>query len=214
MTAHVEALPAGAQKAAALLASFPWLSDFYLAGGTALALQYGHRISVDLDFFSPTNELTGLNRQRITVDLAAHKVKIEEEKDGTLHLRLLGTHVSFFVYRYPLLRRTHKWNGIALADPVDIGLMKIGAVMGRGSKKDFFDLHQIFLKEIDLRSLLRLSKKKFKLSLDFPLQACQALVYFDQADQEPTPRLLTKSSWPEVRAFFQREVKRTARILI
>lgn len=210
---HEEALPPPAIKAAQALSPNKWLSDFYLAGGTALALHYGHRVSVDLDFFSESHALTQADRSLILNDVASHKALIEEEKDGTLHLRMLGTHISFFVYRYPTIKRMKTWKGIQIADPIDIGLMKIGAIMGRGSKKDFFDLYEILKKETELFSLLRLSKKKFKMSVDFPLQACRALVYFDQAETEPMPKILNKVTWPEVKLFFQREVKRTTGLL-
>lgn len=213
MNWRMEAVLKETLAGASVLASCQWLSDFYLAGGTALALQYGHRMSADLDFFSSNNLLLASDRRMILKDLAPHKVFVEEEKDATLHLRLLKTHVSFFNYQYPLMKPLRTWQGISVADPIDIGLMKIGAIMGRGSKKDFFDLREILLREMELTKLLKLSKKKFKLSLDFPLQACRAMVFFDQAESEPPPRMLAKTSWAETKLFFQREVKRSVKLL-
>lgn len=197
--------------AAAGLSALPWLRQFYLAGGTALALYYGHRISVDLDFFSDTNALGFAERQRCLKDLIALKAVIEEEKDGTLHARYKKTHISFFRYTYPLLREKNEWIKIPMANPDDIALMKVGAIIGRGSKKDFFDLHRYLQEKTSLSKLLKMSKKKFRGTLDFPLQAMRAMVYFNDAEYEPDPRMLTKVSWPEVKRFFEKEVRSIAR---
>src|SRR5438874_2403953 len=82
-----EAIPSGCLKAAQALDSLPWLKDFYLAGGTALALYYGHRLSVDLDFFSPKNDLGFTEREAILESLRSIGSEIEEEKNGTVHAR-------------------------------------------------------------------------------------------------------------------------------
>ncbi len=205
---HLEALPKQGRDTAGKLGRLPWLEDFYLAGGTALALLFGHRISVDLDFFSQKNTLGFSERQRAVADLISLRAQIEEEKEGTVHIRCQNTHVSFFRYAYPLLRPTTRWEGLQIAHPEDIALMKMGAIIGRGSKKDFFDLY-VLLHEggLSLPKLFRRSKKKFEGSRDFQLQALRAMVYFDDAEREPDPRLIKKLSWPEVKRFFEREVR-------
>jgi hypothetical protein len=211
MNWHAEALPKGCLDGAQKLRSFSWLTEFYLAGGTALALHYGHRVSVDLDFFSPTNDLGLAGRDPILEGLESIRAGIEEQKDGTIHARLGKTHISFFRYRYPLLRPPTVWKGIRIAGTTDIGLMKVGAIIGRGSKKDFVDLYTILKKSMPLSKLLRLSPRKFGAGQDFLLQAYRAMVYFADADREPMPRLLAAISWDEVKRFFESEVRKLAR---
>ena len=204
---NTKAVPPGCLKAARVLAPLRCLDAFYLAGGTALALTYGHRLSVDLDFFSPTNPLGLMERPAVLESLRSAGAEIEEEKDGTLHARLRGTHISFFRYRYPLLRGLRRWGHLRVAHPVDIGLMKLGAIIGRGSRKDFVDLYVILKEEMDLPRLLRLAPKKFPGSRDFRVQALRALVYFADADQEPDLRLPPTLSWPGIKRFFENEVR-------
>lgn len=202
-----EAIPKGCLQAAQALDPLPWLGDFYLAGGTALALTFGHRLSVDLDFFSTTNPLDFSARPPILESLRDLGARIEEEKEGTLHARLKGTHLSFFRYRYPLLRGLRRWKHLRIAHPIDIGLMKLGAIVGRGSKKDFVDLYEILNNGVSLSQLLRLAPKKFPGSLDFKVQALRALVYFADADQEPDLLSRQRLSWPAVKRFLETEVR-------
>jgi len=122
-----------------LLSRIAEVRTFYLGGGTALALYLGHRRSEDFDFFRaqelvPQNLLSVL---RDTGDLA-----VLQEAAGTLTVRLRGVATSFFRYDYPLLQplRESPW-GLLVADPDDIAAMKLAAVAGRGSRKDFVDLY-------------------------------------------------------------------------
>lgn len=206
-----EAVTPGCLETAHKLEAFLWLKDFYLAGGTALALTFGHRVSVDLDFFSGSNSLGFVERQPLPADLKALGAVIEEQKDGAVHALYKTTHISFFRYRYPLLRPLRRWRGLSIAHPVDIGLMKVNAVIGRGSRKDFVDLYVILKKEISLPRLLKLSAKKFPDAGDFTLQACRALVYFADADKEPPIKMIQNISWLEVKRFFETEIRRVAR---
>jgi len=205
---RTDALTPGCLKSAQKLKTFPWLKDFYLAGGTALALRYSHRVSVDLDFFSRQNALDWGGREPLLESLESLGSAMEEQKDGTIHARHGTTHVSFSRYRYPLLAPLARWDGIAVAAPLDIGLMKIGAIIGRGSKKDFMDLYVLAQNGPTLSTLLRAAPKKFSAGADFTLQACRALVYFKDAEEEPSLKMLRPVSWPEVKRFFEAEVRR------
>jgi len=207
---HAACLPKGCRDGAQALKGFAWLKEFYLAGGTALALHYGHRLSVDLDFFSPTNDLGLTGREPLLKDLEGIGATIEEQKDGTIHARLGKTHVSFFRYHYPLIQPPALWQGIRIAGIHDIGLMKIGAIIGRGSKKDFIDLYAILKKDASLPKLLRLARRKFGSGEEFPLQAFRALVYFADAEREPTPRILAKITWDEVKRYFENKIRKSA----
>jgi hypothetical protein len=99
----------------------PFAGRFYLAGGTALALRLGHRLSVDLDFFSATDEVTRATRQEILTALAPLAPQALEDVDGNLLLEVSGLHVGFFGYGYPLLEPTDHLESIAIVSLVDGG---------------------------------------------------------------------------------------------
>ncbi len=206
---HEEALNAQAQAAAERLCSAA--KDFYLAGGTALALRLGHRISLDLDLFSEKNILGAAQRRDLLDALkASGDINILEEKDGTCHLELAGTSVSLFHYAYPILGKLERWRGLGVASIEDIAAMKLSAVLGRGSKKDFIDLHEIF-RLLGLERAMKAGERKFRRHRDFPLQAARALVFFEDAEKEPMPRMLSSTSWEEVRSYFENAIPKYAR---
>jgi hypothetical protein len=174
---------------------------FYLAGGTALALRLGHRRSIDLDFFSATDEVTRPTRQEILTALAALSPQAIEAVDGNLLLEVSGLHVGFFGYGYALLESPDTLEQVALASLVDIGLMKLDALISRGSRKDFYDLYFI-AQHISLPTLLQLGQTKYPYARDFELMAVESLVLFENADRDIQPTLLVEVAWAEVRQFF------------
>jgi len=99
---HWHTITAELQGLLKFLGQQPFLSRFYLAGGTALALQLGHRRSVDLDFFSETDEVELLSRQEILNGLQPVGIEVIENVGGNLLLLAHGIHVGFFSYGYPL----------------------------------------------------------------------------------------------------------------
>ncbi|MBI3014309.1 MAG: nucleotidyl transferase AbiEii/AbiGii toxin family protein, partial [Candidatus Tectomicrobia bacterium] len=151
---HWEAVTPETQKVLKVLSSHKTItSQFYLAGGTALGLRHGHRISRDLDLFSQSNTLDVGERGRVLSELSRlSQVSIQEEKEGTLHVILFKIHLSFFHYPYPLVRPGNRWKGVLVAANEDIGLMKIAAIIGRGLARDFVDLYFI-CQEIPLDTL-------------------------------------------------------------
>ena len=177
------------------------LEGFYLAGGTALALHYGHRISADLDFckesFSAESVLAQLQLlQTLSVIAMAQQ---------TLHLNFSDTKVSLIAYPYPLLFPLANFRGISVADPRDIGCMKLAAVGGRGCKRDFIDLYVLAM-EYGLSGLLDLFRSKFS-RIDYNiLHILKSLTYFEDAEKEPMPNMLARLSWEEVKAFFVKTV--------
>lgn len=172
------------------LRKYEFINDFYLAGGTALALQIGHRISTDLDFFSTTNLLLISEREAIRKTLSETKqFEVLSEQDGMLYTKFFETNVSFISQHHPLLEATIKYNGIQIASPIDIGLMKLAAINSRGSRRDFIDVY--CLQDIvTLDKLLELSTVKFSDRPSFQTIAARALSYFADAEQQPMPRML------------------------
>ena len=179
---------------------------FYLAGWSALALRLGHRRSVDLDFFSEADEVHASVRQELILSFAARHAQVIENADGNLLLLVDGLHVGFFSYGYPLLEPVQMIEGIGLASLLDIGLMKLDAVIGRGSRKDFYDLY-IISQQIPLSDLLRAGERKYPQARDFQLMALEGLLQFDNANRDLQPEMLVALPWDNVRRFFVEQGK-------
>ena len=171
-----------------------------------MALRLGHRVSLDLDLFSAKNALGAEERRTLFDTLkASGPLKIKAAKDGTCHLDLGGTPVSLVHYAYPMLGRPQSWRGLEVASLEDIAAMKLSAVLGRGSKKDFIDLYELCQRP-GLDRVMTAAGRKFPLHADFPLQAARALLYFEDAEKDPMPHMLVSLEWDAVKQFFLREV--------
>jgi hypothetical protein len=177
---------------------------FYLAGGTALALQLGHRRSVDLDFFSETDEVRPeMHRQAVQV-LKTFRPTIVEQAWGNLLLLIESLRVGFFGYGYPLIAPPALAEGVPLASLTDIGLMKMDAIVTRASRKDFYDLYAI-ARHIPLRTLLDRAPVKYPSVRDFEAMVVRTMVYFDRADQEEPLPLLQVVDWETMKTFFREQ---------
>ena len=183
---------------------------FYLAGGTALALQMGHRRSADLDFFSVTDELHPLTRQELIRIFSTRQAQVMESVDGNLLLLVNGTRAGFFSYNYTLLESNLMVEDICLASLLDIGLMKLDAIIGRGSRKDFYDLYLISRK-ITLKNLLSAGERKYPQMRDFQLMSLEGLLQFDNADRDLQPEMLIDLPWEKVRGYFIEQGKMLGR---
>lgn len=180
-------------------------SRLYLAGGTALALQLGHRQSLDFDFFSQKSGF-GPNLHRWLQSFPDFILR--EMDENTLHAELQKTKVSFIGgYRYPLIRRPLEVEGIQLASIADIALMKLLAITHRATLRDYLDLAAILRGPISLGTLLTLSRKKYGKRFNF-LIPLKALVSFEDLDRE-TPVMLDKEigkNWKNILRQAVREV--------
>lgn len=181
------------------------MSAAYLAGGTAVALQIGHRISVDFDFFV-TNEFVPAV---FSADLSKLGSFHQEQADrGTVLGKFEGIRFSLFVYKYPLICPPLKYFSLNIADIRDIAAMKIDAVATRGAKRDFIDLYFIGKSGYGLTELLAFYNKKYgKLASNF-IHIQKSLVFFDDAEADAMPRMLKKVEWKEVKQYFENEVKK------
>jgi hypothetical protein len=207
MRLHTSALRRGQLALLARLGPFLGPSPFYLAGGTALALQIGHRRSVDFDWFTEP-PLADPLRLAAEVDASGVPLEVTAVDKGTLHARASGVRVSFLEYRYPLLRPlvATRLPGVRLAALEDIAAMKLAAVAQRGSRKDFVDVFA-------LGSLLGLDEMlalyKIKYAVRDVGHVLVALSYFDDAEGERMPAMLRRWSWPDVRRTIQRWVRQS-----
>jgi hypothetical protein len=201
IAAHWETVTPAMREVLRFVGHCPFAERFYLAGGTALALRLGHRRSIDLDFFSETDEVTWRTRQEVVRALVPLGVQVLEDVDGNLLTQVSGMHVGFFGYGYRLLEPTDSAEGVALASLVDVGLMKLDALVGRGSRKDFYDLYAI-AQEMHLADLLARSVSKYPYARDFELMAVESMVLFENADRDLQPDLLIEVPWEQIRQFF------------
>jgi len=177
---------------------------FYLAGGTALALQLGHRQSVDLDFFSETDEVRPEMHLQALHVLKEFRPILVEQAWGNLLLLIEDLHVGFFGYGYRLVAPAVMAERAPLASLTDIGLMKLDALANRASRKDFHDLYAI-AQRIPLGDLLALAPTKYPSVRDFEAMVVRCLVYFERADQEKPLPLLQAVDWATVKAFFREQ---------
>ena len=175
----------------------PRLSElgFHLAGGTALALRLGHRISVDLDFFK-SGEFSPLEVMEEVEALTRASSKMIQQSEYSVAFIHQDTKVELLRYDYPLLEPIDHLDGVSLVSLADKAAMKLSALAGRGSKKDFVDLAAL-LEEVDLEQLLSWYEQKFPQSESFVVM--KSLTWFEDADAEPDPVFLKGQSWSEVK---------------
>ncbi len=183
------------------------LEGWILAGGTALALQLGHRVSADLGFFTSGE----FDPQDLRVRLAAAgSLEVVDMASGTLHTRLRGLRLSHLRSEVPFLFEPTLYRGLRLADVRDIAAMKVIAVAGRGSRKDFIDLYAYLEAGGTFPDLMRTVEQRYRDTRFNEMHLLRSLVYFDDAEDEPMPRMLWKVDWSEVRARFEEEVRQWA----
>lgn len=169
--------------------------EFYLAGGTALALELGHRISVDLDFFCVNDFST---EDIVNKLIKKGHLETRSKSVDTFNGSLNGVQISFFKYPYKLLFPTKEYLGVHLADERDIAAMKILAISDRGSKKDFVDLF-VLLQKFSIEEILNFFNEKYKDHNYNMLHVLKSLTYFFDADESPEPVYITPVDWPEVK---------------
>ena len=187
--------------------------DFYLAGSAGLSLYLGHRSWAGLDFMAPANRLTPQKRRDLLGELLAlgAETQVETARDGYLYARFGGVNTRFFYYPYPLIAPEEQIAGMAVASLADLGLMKVAAIISRGTRRDFIDLY-LLCRHLPLEDLLAVAPNKFGHVRDFPLQALKGLADLSCAEGEPMPRLDLPVDWQEVEDWARREVRRLGRI--
>lgn len=165
-----------------------------LVGGTSLALQYGHRQSVDLDFFGKMNvsqdeifdmlsrlnyDYKVLNQTKLILQLVVNKIKVD-----------------IIDYSYAWIDEPVVDNGIVLASPKDVAALKINAIEGRGSKKDFIDVY-LLLQHFSLDEILGFYAAKYP--NHSMLMALKSLIYFEDAEPQIMPKMFIKTTWDEMK---------------
>ncbi|HJS17833.1 MAG TPA: nucleotidyl transferase AbiEii/AbiGii toxin family protein [Anaerolineales bacterium] len=184
----------------------PLSNEFYLAGGTALALQLGHRLSMDLDYFSQTQSDIPSLTEPLRHTLKDYSPLLSDSSWGNLVFLALNVRVGFYGYGYELVRPLMNTEAGRLASLEDIGLMKMDALLARASRRDFHDLYAI-CQRISLRELFDLAAGKYPSVRDFEAQVTRHMVYFDRAEQEKPIPLIEIVEWVTVKDWFRKQAK-------
>jgi predicted nucleotidyltransferase component of viral defense system len=168
----------------------PLLGEMRLVGGTSLALQYGHRRSVDLDFFGTTTEdveeLTDIIHQCSNEVVRGHCTK-------RIKVYFLdGVKVDVVNYDYKWIDEPVIEDGLRLASPKDIAAMKVNAVMGRGTKKDFIDMY-FLLQHYTFEDIIQFYLQKYPDGSEY--RALLSMTYFADADPQPMPFMFVPVDW-------------------
>lgn len=185
--------------------------DFYLGGGTALALQLGHRDSVDFDFFSKKDIDTQELFEDLRLVFKEHKILKTQQEYNTLTVLISDSiKLSFFTYKYKLINKTINEKNIRLASIEDIGCMKLSAITGRASNKDYIDIYYI-LQNVELKDLLKKASKKFP-ELDSNL-ILKSLIYFQDISMQPINfKNDNYVEFKEVKSLLKQEVKKITQV--
>lgn len=179
---------------------------FYLAGGTALALQIGHRVSVDFDFYNPA----AFDSEKILAEFQENSAKttLIQKAKNTLIAKIEGIDISLFTYQYKLLHPLVITGSFNLASLEDIAAMKLIAIIQRGVRRDFIDLY-FLIKLLGLNKVFQLTQKKYHPFNKY--LGLQALTYFTDAEKTPEKRkliLLQPAEWKEIKKFIISEAKK------
>lgn len=182
---HTEAIDSDTLELIKKLQGDPAFREFVLVGGTSLALHIGHRISVDIDFFT-----------RQTFDIQETLEYLEENfgfqlqysGQNTLKGIINGVFVDFIRHNYDNVAKPFNYEGLNIASKPDIAAMKVNAITGNGTRiKDFIDIY-FLLQEYDFSEIIRFYKEKYTTRNDF--HAIKSLTYFDDIITEEWPDML------------------------
>ncbi len=211
-TLHLQILDAKRKK---LLSKLDFLKEegFYLAGGTALALQIGHRRSLDFDFYKKETFVPGDLQNMLVGKLGAKNVKLSQMTKGFLGVEINGIEVTFFFYPYNIIKLL-KFDFGSVASIQDIAGMKMIAIVQRGTKRDFVDLY-FLIKNMGLKKILEAVTEKYP---GYNLYVgLQALLYFEDAEQGNTTYNrfdpIAKFNWEEIKKSIRQEVFSVQKIL-
>lgn len=187
-----DAIPVPVRALLERLSPAPALESFALAGETSLALRFGHRLSVDLDFFTSAP----FDPESLFAALSLANATVVGRSENTLTLDNYGTKLDFLRHAYPLLEPVDLIDGVRMLSVPDVAAMKLNFIANRGSKKDFFDLCEL-ARTHTLATMLGWFEQKYRNSDRFIV--VRSLAWFDDAEMEPDPISLSGQSWSRVK---------------
>jgi hypothetical protein len=176
-------------------------SQTRLVGGTSLALQFGHRESVDIDLFGTIS--SEHNEIKSTLSALGEVVSITNSKNINI-FSVNAVKVDIVNYPYNWLAPPIKTERLVLADVCDIAAMKLSAITGRGSRKDFIDIYFI-LKHYSLKEMLSFYAQKYNEESGFLV--LKSLAWFADAENEPMPKMKKEINWNDVKSVIRKELR-------
>ncbi|MET3502529.1 putative nucleotidyltransferase component of viral defense system [Mucilaginibacter rubeus] len=177
------------------IVSFPGFEQFRLVGGTALSLLYGHRLSIDLDFF--TDQPLDKEFIKETLSDNFNQVRSENDRFKSIYQCLIeNIKVDFVSVKDPFTYPAQIIEGIPIADIRDLIALKLNAVKGRGVKKDFWDIAKL-LEFYSFENLFQFYHDRY--TYDDTFAVIRSVVYFADAENTITPESLDGMTWDKVK---------------
>jgi predicted nucleotidyltransferase component of viral defense system len=194
-----DAIPVSVHQLLMRLAASPALAAFMLGGGTSLALRFGHRLSVDLDFFT----LNTFDPDELIADLDLHDATSTARAASSLTLDVGGVKLDLLRHAYPMLDAPEEMEGVRLLSVPDVTAMKLNAIANRGAKKDFHDIAML-LSDHSLEKMLGWFEAKYRNADRFTV--IRSLGWFEDAEREPNPVSLLNAEWEGIKKVILSEV--------
>lgn len=202
---HTEAIEPGAFSLLTQLLDIPALKDFSLVGGTALALRYGHRKSVDLDLFSGSPF-----ENSVIVDALKERFRdkfVMEDKPPRFGIFCYIDEIKMDLIRHPhpLIRPAIIYDHIRMFSTEDIIAMKVQPISGRGKKKDFWDIAEL-LQHFTVGDFAGFHQEKYS-TQNLLITVPQALTYFADAEESEAPVSLKGQTWDSIKKVISDSVR-------
>ena len=194
MSLQIQAISPELQRLLQRLMAADPLKDFYLVGGTALALHYGHRLSVDIDLFTDQSFDSIQVGAYLTAELGLTESSIEK---NTVLGRVEGIKLDCIAHPYPMVVGVQQFDHVRLLAVEDIAAMKLNAIANRGTKKDFWDLYELS-QHFDREQILSFYEKKYPHGSRWSVE--KSLSYFVDADGDPDPICLKGLNWTQIKS--------------
>ena len=180
------------------------LQNFYLVGGTALALKYGHRLSVDLDLFGNKDFNKEFILSQLTETFGEQLMYENTRAQWAIFCYIQNVKVDIVEYKHNQIADAEILGNLRLYNSLDIMAMKVNAILGRGKKKDFWDIAEL-LQHYTIAECIEAHSKKYpgqQILISIP----NALTYFVDADESEEPLSLKGQTWATVKKSIQQKV--------
>ena len=187
------------------LMNVPELSGFDLVGGTALSLLYGHRKSVDLDLFSPIPFENQTIIEGLENEFGESFDRDKRPSKFGIFCYLDKVKVDIVRNPHPLIGDRQNIEGIRMFSVQDLMAMKIQAILGRGQKKDFWDIAEL-LHHYSVEDFIRAHQQKYP-SQQLLISIPQCLTYFGDADETEVPTCLKGQTWDDIKSIISKKVR-------
>jgi len=181
-----------------------FFDKFRLFGGTALALQIGHRISTDADFISEES----FDRDDLILEikkLFKNKVQNIRQNNVGVYMEITGIKVDFVSWNNPFIRKAVVIDDMRLMHKTEIAATKLNAVLNRGEKKDYIDI-AVMLNEISLQDMFNLFKEKYGFVDE--MQLIKYLCSYSDIDFQSNPKMLIDFDWDKAKEIIKQSVEK------